>query len=451
MKKKITAAFMVTILMATSLAGCASKNQETASDNSNNTAMSSSSNEKQETVTLTVWRQKMTDERTTLIESLNAQFMKENPNIKIEFTAMPDSFDQKLDLALANGSGPDVIVSPTNLAPLIENNYVISLDDLYDNWSGKDNMVTSMVDSIRGIDIKEKKLYGIPEGANINCLWIRPDWFKSAGIDIPVTWEDVFSDVEKLTDTSKDQYGVGLRGGQGSAANLEMMMFSYAGITDYFDANGKCNIRDPKMVEFVQRWLGQYGKYSAEGDIGNGWTELAATFQSGRSAVIQHNLGSASGHMTAFNSDTSKFEAIPFPKSVDGTVVNPPLTYSATCISSTCENVDAAFKYITWISSGEANSSRCELWSELPVDKTVLENADWIKNTSWMKMGAETLLSDDTKFYNSPAYLASYGSILTNDVEPMVQAVMSGDMTAQEMCDNWAALIEQAKSEADAE
>lgn len=400
--------------------------------------------EEHEPVTITVWRCNMTDERTALCEELNQKFMEEYPWITVEFTSLPDSFNEKLEIAFEAGNAPDVFFQNGNVIAYANNGYIRPLDDLYEAWDYKDNMLESAVEAIRSQDREGHKLYFLPEGNNINCLWVRSDWYKEAGLELPDNWNDLFSNIEALTDTSAGRYGVALRGGGGSAGNLVMMMYSYSGITEAFDADGKSTLNAPENVEFVEKWLGQYGTYSAEGDIGNGWTELAAAFQSGKAAVIQHNTGSSSGHMTAFGGDMTKFEALAFPKSpyTNETVV-PALGPSGPCISASCENVDAAFLYATYMVTGDAISAIDELWAQIPFDKNVLEY-DWVQNTPWMKMGADMLLSDTTKFYEGTDFISETGSILSNEIEPMVQAVMAGQMSAQEMCDTWAQLMEEA-------
>lgn len=397
-----------------------------------------------EPVTITVWRCNMTDERTALCEELNQKFMEEYPWITVEFTSLPDSFNEKLEVAFEAGNAPDVFFNNGNVIAYARNGYIIPLDDLYEAWEDKDLLLESAVEAIRDLDSEEHKLYFLPESNNVNCIWIRSDWFKEAGLELPVTWNDLFDDIEALTDPSQGRYGVALRGGSGSASNLEMMMYSYSGILEPFDEEGKSTLNDPKNVEFVEKWLGEYGVNSAEGDIGNGWTELAAAFQSGKAAIVQHNTGSASGHMEAFGNDTSKFEAIPFPESpYTGETVIPALSPSGPCISASCENVDEAFLYASYMVTGESVSRICELWGALPFDINILES-DWIQNTPWMKMGADLLLSDETFFYKGVGFMAEAGSIQTNEIEPMIQAVMAGQMTAQEMCDSWAELMTEA-------
>src|SRR5699024_10814317 len=96
---------------------------------------------------------------------------------------------------------------------------------------------------------------------------------------------------------------------------LEMLMYSYSGITNYFDDNGKATINDPKHVEFLQKYLiDAYVNYTAEDDLTKSWTELSSAFQSGGAGFVVHNLGSDKFSSKLFEYDTTKFAAAPFPE-----------------------------------------------------------------------------------------------------------------------------------------
>lgn len=396
-----------------------------------------------EPVTLVVWKNTADSARMDMLNENIEHFMDLYPWITVESTSIPDDYNTKLELAFANGDAPDVFWSGGDDAAYIANGYLAPLDGMFAAWDYKDNILEAHVQALQELDRENGYLYMIPDGTNINCIWYRTDWFAEAGIDTPETWEDIFSAIEKLTDKDEERYGYAIRGGKGSAANLEMMMFSYAGVTDYFNEDGSCNVNNELIIEFVERWLGNYGIYSAESDLSNGGSELPATFQSGRSALIQHNTGSAAGHVEAFGGDTSKFSAIAFPKSVTGASVQPGDTPSGIMIAEQCENKDEAFLLAAYLATGDVASRWSELVGALPSDKIVLETADWIKDTSWMKMGADMLLSKETQYYMKPKFLPNYNAILTNEVEPMIQSVMIGQMSAQEMCDTWADLMEK--------
>ena len=56
----------------------------------------------------------------------------------------------------------------------------------------------------------------------------------------------------------------------------------------------------------------------------------------------------------------------------------------------------------------------------------------------------ETTSQDNCLTYTSPAYLPEWGSINSTYIEPGIQSVMSGDMTAKELLDMWAEYLNEA-------
>ena len=246
-----------------------------------------------------------------------------------------------------------------------------------------------------------------------------------------------------MTDKSKDRYGLAIRGGSGGAKFLDRMMYSYSGIDSLFDENGKCTINDPKHVEFVERYFGLYGKATAEGDLNYGWTELSAAFDSGKAGIIVHNLGSADAHEEAFNGDLTKFAAMGMPLNDKGESMNLMIQPGGMTISKTCKNPDVAWDFIAFMSTGERVDEYARLWGSIPVNSEVLENSTWIPSKPWFKAAAELLLDPNTKFYKSYKHLPNTSKIYS-EMDTQSQYVMTGQMTAKEMLDNWANMLQKS-------
>lgn len=396
-----------------------------------------------ENVTLTLWADFVTPERTKYVETMVANYMNEHPNVKIEVTPLPDSADDKIMTAYEAGQGPDIFLSSgPDITSHINGEYVIPLDTYFDNWDKKDLLLPAAIETVRQYDVTgNNQLYYIPNGISFTVLWVRSDWLKETNSTVD-TWDNLFQAVENMTDKDQGRYGLSIRGGKGGAKFLERMMYAYSGILSVFDNNGKCTINDPKNVEFVERYLGLYGKCTAEGDLNYGWTELAAAFDSGAAGMIIHNLGSASNHMEAFGGDQTKFEAIGMPLNDKGTSVNLMIQPGGMTISSTCKNPDEAFNFITYMTTGEPVSEYCQQWGVVPVDQDVLENAKWIDEQPWYESSADLLLDDNTLFYNQYSWLPGHDDIY-GEMDTDSQYIMTGEMTAQEMLDKWAAYYQE--------
>lgn len=397
----------------------------------------------EEAVKLTLWADFVTPERTEYVERMVSGYMAAHPNVTIEVTPLPDNADDKIMTAYEAGQGPDIFLSSgPDITSHINGEYIIPLDSYFDMWEGKTDILESAVDTVRQFDITGKdQMYYIPNGISFTVLWVRSDWLAETASSVE-TWNDLFQAAEQMTDKSASRYGIAIRGGKGGAKFLERQMYAYSGILSKFDDNGVCTLNNPKHVEFVERYLGLYGTCTAEGDINYGWTELAAAFDSGAAGMIIHNLGSAADHMKAFGGDQTKFEAIGMPLNDNGTSVNLMIQPGGMSIASTCKNPQAAFDFITYMSSGEPVSEYCQQWGVVPVNRPVLENAVWFKGQPWYQASADLLLDENTLFYEQYSWLPGHDSIY-GEMDTQSQYVMAGEMTAQELLDNWAKEVQK--------
>ena len=113
------------------------------------------------------------------------------------------------------------------------------------------------------------------------------------------------------------------------------------------------------------------------------------------------------------------------------------------CMFDTCKNQEAAWKWITYMCGQEANSYWNKSIGQLPTN-TACYNDDWMKDMQHIQCAIETTSQDNCLTYTSPAYLPDWGSINSTYIEPGIQSVMSGDMTAKELLDMWAEHLNEA-------
>lgn len=380
------------------------------------------------------------------------QILKErHPEITLDYLGSRGdipTFMQKLDVAIASDTAPD-------FTDFYDSKYIWSgfyepLDAFYDKWDEKDSLSADAVFQARAYDPKEHRLYTLPFAMQPWGMWVRTDLLQSVGLGVPQTWEEFFTAVQKLTNRENDQYGIALRGGPGSSNTLEALMYAYSGITEYFDKDGKCTINSPKNVEFAERYLGLYNRYSAQDDLVKGWTQLTAAFQAGKAGVIFHNFGSGTSIATAFYGDQSRYRAAEFPRTADGTGQMRFVLMRSVSMNSKSEVKEAAFQAMTVYCGKEVQIPRCKTQGEVPVCVGAAASADYLdddhpylKLTEWIVSG-----KDGSAQIQIPVYLPRYTEI-QSEVDPMIQKVMTGSMSAGDMLDQWARLLETAKKEFD--
>ncbi len=399
--------------------------------------------------TITFWAAAVTPERDQFFNEVVKKFEAKYPDIHVEYLGIPGDlvgYRQKWDVAFASGTDPD-ITNDFN-SKQVQIGALEPLDKYFNKWAERKLINPALVTGNRSFDPKHHKLYALPYSAQPWVMWIRPDWFKVAGLKIPETWDEFFAAIPKLTDKEKGVYGLSIRGGGGSANTLEMLMYSYSGIQNYFDSKGHSTINNPKNVEFVEKYLGMYNKYTPEDDLTKGWTQLAATFQSGKAAVVVHNLGSASSHEKAFGGDRSKFMAISFPKSVKGYRQHPGLMPLGLTMSKHSKDKEAVWKFLTFYLSKETNSAYGKLYGEIPANSEAADDA-WVHQLPYMETGSQFINSKTTQFGSNPFYLPNYTTIQAK-IEPSIQMVMLKQKTAKQMLDEWAKMLEKEKTDFDA-
>lgn len=157
-------------------------------------------------------------------EELGRDFMEQNPDIKLQVTAIPgetwgEYFD-KVIVMVAGGTPPDMMrVAIEGVQLCISKGLVLPLDDYIERDKEElqdyfDDVHPRMIDCFRW----EGKLYGLGLEWNNMSIHYNTELFRKYGIDRPAdNWDkdEFLSIAEKLTadldgDGRTDQYGYGL-------------------------------------------------------------------------------------------------------------------------------------------------------------------------------------------------------------------------------------------------
>lgn len=433
MLKKWVKMLGVAALTTVLLAGCGSGNATSGSDSGDGK------------VKLIFWDENSGPDRTPVWEKLIDDFEKENPNIEVEYVGLPkDEAKSKLDAAIAANDTPDVSSLQTSWLPEFSiRGALLPLDKYYKDSELKDLVNEGSIDFNKEI-VSDGKLYGVPYTQNLDILWIREDIFAENNLEAPETWDDFFSDAETLT--KDDMYGYTIRGGAGGSLQLQRLMYAYSGITEYVNEKGKCTVNDPKHVEFLEEYFAMYQKYTPKSDITNGYKEMVAGFDTGKIAILHHNIGSFGEHSKSL--EANQFEAVPLPKSEEGNYVAEGGNTIGISVFKNTEHPEEAWKLVEFLNSAASQSYWNEKVGQIPTNSDVLQE-DWIKDAQHIKVAFEVYDDADTALYEPPFYLPDYRSILDNQVDPGIQSVMSGDKTVEDFLDEWAKAIEDSKKKYD--
>ena len=157
-----------------------------------------------EQVTMTVGRQSMNSlelpDGDDMEHNKYLDYIQEKTGVKIEYEWLVDSstYNQKVNLAVASGDIPDVMIvtSKAQLQQLVENDLVADLSGLAETYLS--DYVMDIYNSYGDkawesatFDGKVMALPNLEAGYSFSYLWVRKDWIDAVGAEVPTTLDEV--------------------------------------------------------------------------------------------------------------------------------------------------------------------------------------------------------------------------------------------------------------------
>ncbi|MHB2170127.1 ABC transporter substrate-binding protein [Alsobacter sp. R-9] len=290
---------------------------------------------------------------------LIAKFEKENPGIKIQAEAIPwgggNDYATRMFAAVVAGNAPDCAqVKLNNMARLLEMDALAPLDDYLKGWAGRADIADSVWTLNRSANGKQ---YYLPLHYVVLYLYYRPDLFQAAGLQPPKTFDEFLAAAKALT--KGDVYGFGMRGGGGGQDNWGA-----------FVLGGGASFAKGGMVSekalAANRWyvaLAREHKVVPPSAPADGFRQIVDGFKAGRSGMIIHHIGSSNEMVQALG---DKVSAVPVPTS-PGNKGWTQFGDESNAIFAQSKNKDAAFKWISFLSTGENNAAQAKLSGQLPI------------------------------------------------------------------------------------
>ena len=200
------------------------------------------------------------------------------------------------------------------------------------------------------------KLYAVPFYTESSFTLYRKDLFEAAGLSMPEqpTYEQIKEFAAKLTDKSKQQYGICLRGKPGWGENMAFigtMVNTYGG--RWFDTDWKPQINFEPWKKAVTDYVALLTNYGPPGATANGFNENQTLFATGRCAMWI-DATSAAGRV--FDPKQSQVaDKIAFARAPVAVTPNG-ASWSWSwdlAIPATSTKVDAAKSFLKWATSKE--------------------------------------------------------------------------------------------------
>lgn len=357
------------------------------------------------------------------MSDLVARFEAENPGITVTAENVPwNSYYDQLYTALAAGTGPDAALVKLNALPrLLEMEALEPLDARLDAWAGKAEIQDNLLNLTAAADGGH---YYLPVQYVVLYLYYRTDMFAELGLTPPTTCDEFQAAAKALTrdtngDGQTDVYGFGFRGGKGGHDHWASLVLSRQGV-----GFGKGELTGAAGVAGTQFVLDlfQKDKVFPPSAPNDGFKEIIGAFQNGTTAMTIHHIGSSADMVKALG---DKVSAVPVPECGGGRWTS--FGDESTAIFATAEDKDAAWKWISFLSSPGNNAAFNIATGQLPVTKS--DSAAWNIHEARFVEATVASLPFATLLPN-----VSETADFTNTVWPVaMQRALIGEITAAEM------------------
>lgn len=360
--KKILAILLAVAMLATLFVGCGSSSGDAAD----------------EKITITMVESLTSAERTATWQSIIDKYEELNPNVHIELISPPlENADSKISQMLMNGEADIVEVRDSTVAQYVNNEWLEDLDPYIADWEELD---TLSEDSWTVMHQLNGQCWLIPSGFYQRCLYYREDVLAEAGIEVPVTWQDLLEASEALTDASSNFYGYSFRGGSSGFQYIDTIYWSYIGVDNLADPNAGYYLNDEGDTIFTlpecKEALAYYKELfaaSPSDSIAWAFSEMVEGFIGGTTAFLIQDAEVIANCQVDMEEGTWNTAAFPVGPSGEGVFPN---GFGGWGIAADCENKEAAADFLMFLSNAENNTYYAANHAMVPIHTTASEYSD---------------------------------------------------------------------------
>jgi multiple sugar transport system substrate-binding protein len=212
MKKRMFTALSLLLVAALLISACGSKGESAG------TSSGSGSNGKdEEVVTLKFMGWEVSPLETESVMKGLEEFMRQNPNIKVEYTTIPNGtqYVAKMQAMIVGGEAPDVFFLQSDYyRDFVKRDFLLNLD----SYIARDFNTDDLIESAINLSTVDGSYYGIESCIVVPMLFYNKEIFDEAGIPYPPsdpneawTWEEFVDVAKRLTirnGNQVEQYGV---------------------------------------------------------------------------------------------------------------------------------------------------------------------------------------------------------------------------------------------------
>ena len=303
------------------------------------------------------------------LKKLSPAFEKANPDIQLKWVILEENvLRQRATTDITTNSGQfDVMTIGTYEAPQWgKRGWLSPMTNLPADYD-LDDVVKTARDGLS----YNGTLYALPFYVESSMTYYRKDLFDAAGLKMPEqpTYTQIKQFADKLTDKSKEQYGICLRGKAGWGENMayvSTLVNTFGG--RWFDEKWQAQLTTKPWVDAVTFYANLLKNDGPPGASSNGFNENLTLMSSGKCAMwIDATVaaGMLYNKTQSQVADKVGFAAAPIEVTPKGAHW---LWSWALAIPKTSKSQDAAKKFVEWATSKQyiELAAKDEGWASVP-------------------------------------------------------------------------------------
>jgi len=200
------------------------------------------------------WSTDNEEERVDTYEAVAARFMAEHPELDVRIVPIEEAgVTQRIATALAANRPPDIIRMG------VERVAAFAADEILDEDAAEAVIASVGEDDFRAGPLQmvtnpaTGKRAAIPFDGWIQAMWYRADVFEEAGLNPPISWDDINAACDALPGMGNLLYGLTLATDPGQ--NYPHQVFEQVAMSNNawpFDEAGNVTMNTPEMVEALR-------------------------------------------------------------------------------------------------------------------------------------------------------------------------------------------------------
>ena len=286
--------------------------------------------------------------------SLSYLFRRGHPGVSLNFVSLPENEARAritADVSSQGGEFDVVMISNYETPIWSANGWLVNLQPYIDATPGYD--AGDFLPQLRATLSHKGDLYSVPFYGESSFLMYRKDLTDKAGITMPLhpTWTQVEQIAAKLHRPARGQAGICLRGLPGWGENLapiDTVIDTFGG--RWFDTTWQAELTSPEVTRALGTYVSMAQKYGEPGAAVDGFTECTRLYGQGGAAMWYDATSAVSVIENPAVSEVAGRNGYAWAPSQDGRPSGWLYTWSL-AIPSTCPDKQAAWNFISWMTS----------------------------------------------------------------------------------------------------